>query len=35
VYGDYDCDGVTSCALLISTLRALGAQPRVYIPDRF
>jgi single-stranded-DNA-specific exonuclease len=35
VYGDYDCDGVTACALLATTLRALGAEPRVYIPDRF
>ncbi len=35
VYGDYDCDGVTSCALLATVLRALGAEPRVYIPDRF
>jgi single-stranded-DNA-specific exonuclease len=35
VYGDYDCDGVTSCALLIRTLRGLNANAQVYIPDRF
>ena len=35
VYGDYDCDGVTSCALVWLALRALGAQVQVYIPDRF
>lgn len=35
VYGDYDCDGVTACALLMTTLNALGAQAQVYIPDRF
>ncbi len=35
VYGDYDCDGVTACALLFQTLTALGARARVYIPNRF
>ncbi|MDW8394883.1 MAG: single-stranded-DNA-specific exonuclease RecJ [Anaerolineae bacterium] len=35
VYGDYDCDGVTACAVMTEVLRALGAQVRVYIPDRF
>jgi len=35
VYGDYDCDGVTASALLMTTLNALGAQAQVYIPDRF
>lgn len=35
VYGDYDCDGVTSCALLHHTLAALGAVFRIYIPNRF
>ena len=35
VYGDYDCDGVTASALLMTTLTALGAQTQVYIPDRF
>lgn len=34
VYGDYDCDGVCASALLWETLRDLGAQARVYIPDR-
>jgi len=35
VYGDYDCDGVTSCALMMNVLSSLGARAQVYIPDRF
>ncbi len=35
IYGDYDCDGVTSCALMKRAMDALGANARVYIPDRF
>jgi single-stranded-DNA-specific exonuclease len=35
VYGDYDCDGVTSCALLMQVLTAFKARAQVYIPDRF
>ncbi len=35
IYGDYDADGVTSSALTFEFLSALGAQPRVYIPNRF
>jgi single-stranded-DNA-specific exonuclease len=34
VFGDYDVDGATSTALLVRLLRALGASPRFYIPDR-
>ncbi|HEY0105815.1 MAG TPA: DHH family phosphoesterase, partial [Rhizomicrobium sp.] len=34
VWGDYDVDGSTSAALLCELLGALGAPPRVYIPDR-
>ena len=34
VYGDYDCDGVTSTALLTSYLEAVGADVLFYIPDR-
>jgi single-stranded-DNA-specific exonuclease len=34
IWGDYDVDGATSSALLIRYLRALGATPIVYIPDR-
>lgn len=34
IYGDYDVDGATSCALLILLLRALGRDARYYIPDR-
>ncbi len=35
IYGDYDVDGVTSTALLVEALRALGADVRPYIPSRF
>ena len=34
VYGDYDCDGVTSTALLLSFFESLGADVTYYIPDR-
>ena len=34
VHGDYDVDGVTSTAILVSTLRALGAECDWFIPDR-
>ena len=34
VFGDYDVDGSTSAALLSDFLSALGAGPRIYIPDR-
>lgn len=34
VYGDFDCDGLTSAAVLESALRALGLDPVVLIPTR-
>ncbi len=34
VHGDYDVDGVTSTAILVSTLRSLGADCDWLIPDR-
>lgn len=34
VFGDYDVDGATSAAVLIRTLRKLGASVGHYIPDR-
>lgn len=34
VYGDYDCDGVTSTAMLYGYLDAMGAEVEYYIPDR-
>jgi single-stranded-DNA-specific exonuclease len=33
-YGDYDVDGATSTALMVSYFRAIGLSPRFYIPDR-
>ncbi len=35
VYGDYDADGVTATALLGLALKAIGAEVREYIPNRF
>lgn len=34
VYGDYDVDGITSTALLVSYLRNQGVNAQAYIPDR-
>ena len=34
IYGDFDCDGVTSTALLYKTLKHLGANTEYYIPNR-
>jgi single-stranded-DNA-specific exonuclease len=34
VHGDYDVDGVCSTALLVRTLRGLGAVVDFYLPDR-
>jgi len=35
VFGDYDCDGVTSTAMLTDALRKLGAKVEFHIPHRF
>jgi single-stranded-DNA-specific exonuclease len=35
IYGDYDADGVTATALLVSALRSMGADVAGYIPNRF
>jgi len=34
IYGDYDVDGITGVAILLSLLRLLGAQVDYYIPHR-
>ncbi len=34
IYGDYDADGVTACAMLTRCLRAAGAMVIPYIPNR-
>ena len=34
IYGDYDVDGVTASSILAQTLQSLGAQVKVYIPNR-
>lgn len=34
VYGDYDCDGITSTALMYLFLKSLGAEVDYYIPNR-
>ena len=35
VYGDYDVDGMTSCAVMALWLRSRGADFEIYIPGRF
>src|SRR3712207_2842399 len=35
VFGDYDVDGVCSTAMLVRTLRSLGADPVWELPSRF
>ncbi|MEL7635382.1 MULTISPECIES: single-stranded-DNA-specific exonuclease RecJ [Sporomusa] len=34
IYGDYDVDGITACAILYKTLSRLEANVEFYIPDR-
>lgn len=34
IYGDYDCDGITSTALLYTYFQDIGARVMYYIPDR-
>jgi len=34
VHGDYDADGVTATAIMVETLRKLGADVAYYIPNR-
>ncbi len=34
LFGDYDSDGITSCALMYNFLRHINHKPSVYIPDR-
>lgn len=34
IYGDYDADGVTSTALLVSVLRAMRGQITAFLPNR-
>lgn len=34
LFADYDVDGATSAAILMRTLRAVGAAPDHYVPDR-
>ena len=34
IYGDYDCDGVTSTTILYNYLESMGANIMYYIPER-
>lgn len=34
IYGDYDCDGVTSTSILYNYLESMGANVMYYIPER-
>lgn len=35
IYGDYDVDGLTSTTIMKEALEAIGANPDVYLPNRF
>ncbi len=35
VHGDYDCDGITSTAILLEALRARGGRAEAFLPSRF
>lgn len=35
VYGDYDCDGVTSTTIIVKTLRKMNVKVDYFIPSRF
>ncbi|MSP25068.1 MAG: single-stranded-DNA-specific exonuclease RecJ [Myxococcales bacterium] len=35
VFGDYDCDGITSCAIMTEVLRAFGAEVVPLLASRF
>ncbi len=34
IYGDYDADGMTAAAILVNTLRLLGAEVSYHVPNR-
>ena len=34
IYGDYDADGMTSASIVKESLEQLGAECRVYLPNR-
>ena len=34
IYGDYDCDGLTSTAIMLRVLKTLGGDVDYFIPDR-
>ncbi|MCF7923665.1 MAG: single-stranded-DNA-specific exonuclease RecJ [Candidatus Izimaplasma sp.] len=35
IFGDYDCDGITSVAIIYRGLKSLGANVEYKVPDRF
>ena len=35
IYGDYDADGMTAASVMKEALEMLGAEARVYLPNRF
>lgn len=34
IYGDYDADGITACALMVLFLKDIGADVTYYVPER-
>lgn len=35
IYGDYDADGMTSASIVKECLEMMGAEPLIYLPNRF
>ena len=35
IYGDYDCDGITSTSIMFETFKKLGYEVSYYIPSRY
>ena len=35
VFGDYDCDRICACTILVTALRRLGGRAEAFFPDRF
>ena len=35
IYGDYDCDGISSVSILVNTFKQLNYEVGYYIPNRY
>ncbi|MEA4853556.1 MAG: single-stranded-DNA-specific exonuclease RecJ [Christensenella sp.] len=34
IYGDYDADGTSACAIMSRALKAMGGSPKIFLPSR-